>query len=193
MTGLILPYRGISPTIAEDAFIAETAVVIGDVVIGPGASIWYGCVLRGDVNKIRVGRNTNLQDGTIVHCNDPREGDYREIGGGEPTHIGNDVVVGHMALIHACTVEDGAFIGMRAVVLDRAVVESGAMVAAGAVVAPGKTVKSGQLWAGIPARYARDLREEERGEAAWIVEHYRDLAGHYRERLAGAGAPESDS
>ena len=132
MTGLILPYRGISPTIAEDAFIAETAVVIGDVVIGPGASIWYGCVLRGDVNKIRIGCNTNLQDGTIVHCNDPREGDYREIGGGEPTHIGNDVVVGHMALIHACTVEDGAFIGMRAVILDRAVVESGAMVAAGA-------------------------------------------------------------
>ncbi len=137
MTGLILPYRGISPTIAEDAFIAETAVVIGDVVIGPGASIWYGCVLRGDVNKIRVGRNTNLQDGTIVHCNDPREGDYREIGGGEPTHIGNDVVVGHMALIHACTVED------------------------------------------------------ERGEAAWIVEHYRDLAGHYRARPAGAGGSSS--
>ncbi len=182
---LILPFKGITPKVAEDVFIAETAVVIGDVEIGAGSSVWYGCVLRGDVNRIRVGRNTNLQDGTIVHCNDPREGDYREIGGGEPTHIGDNVVVGHMALLHACTLEDGAFIGMRAVVLDRAVVESGAMVAAGAVVTPGKTVKSGQLWAGIPARYARDLREDERGEAAWIAEHYRKLAGAYLERLAG--------
>ena len=183
MTGLILPYRGISPTIAEDAFIAETAVVIGDVVIGPGASIWYGCVLRGDVNKIRVGRNTNLQDGTIVHCNDPREGDYRDIGGGEPTHIGDGVVVGHMALIHACTVGDGAFIGMRSVILDRAVVEPRAMVAAGAVVTPGKTVPSGQVWAGMPARYWRDMRAAEIAEAIWIAEHYRELGSSYLKDL----------
>jgi hypothetical protein len=77
---LILPFKGITPKLAEDVFIAETAVVIGDVEIGSGSSVWYGCVVRGDVNRIRVGRNTNLQDGTIVHCNDPREGDYREIG-----------------------------------------------------------------------------------------------------------------
>ncbi len=183
---LILPFKGITPKLAEDVFVAETAVVIGDVEIGSGSSVWYGCVLRGDVNRIRVGRNTNLQDGTIVHCNDPREGDYREIGGGEPTHIGDNVVVGHMALIHACTLEDGAFIGMRAVVLDRAVVESGAMVAAGAVVTPDKVVKSGEIWAGTPARRLRDLRADERGEAAWIAEHYRELAGAYLERLAGA-------
>ncbi len=183
---LILPYRGVSPKIAADAFVAETAVVIGDVEIGAGSSIWYGCVLRGDINRIRVGRNTNLQDGTIVHCNDDRDGNYRETGGGEPTHIGDNVVVGHMVLIHACTVGDGAFLGMRSVILDRAVIEPGAMVAAGAVVTPGKTVPSGQVWAGIPARYWRDMSQEEIDEAALIVAEYRDLAGDYLERLAGA-------
>ncbi len=187
MSALILPYRGVSPRIAEDVFVAETAVVIGDVEIGAGASIWYGCVLRGDVNRIRVGRNTNLQDGTIVHCNADPAGDYRETGGGEPTHIGDNVVVGHMALIHACNVHDGAFVGMRAVLLDRAVVESGAMVAAGAVVAPGKVVKAGELWAGMPARRVRELRAEERDQAVWIAEHYRELAGDYLQRRAGAG------
>ena len=185
MPGLILPFRGLLPRIAEDVFVAETAVIIGDVEIGAGSSIWYGCVLRGDTNKIHIGRNTNLQDGTIVHCNHDRDGDYRETGGGEPAHIGDDVVVGHMALLHACTVGDGAFIGMRSLVLDRAVVEPGAMVAAGATVTMDKVVKSGQLWAGAPARYARDLRDDELAEEAYLVSHYRALAGEYR---AGPGA-----
>ncbi len=189
MAGLILPHRGLRPKIAEDVFIAETAVVIGDVEIGAGSSIWYGCVLRGDVNRIRVGRNTNLQDGTIVHCNNDRNGDYRETGGGEPTYIGDGVVVGHMALIHACTVGDGAFIGMRSVILDRAVVEPRAMVAAGAVVTPGKTVPSGQIWAGMPARYWRDMSAAEIAEAAWIAVHYRELGGSYMEALAGSEDP----
>ncbi len=184
MAGLVKSYRGVSPKIAEDAFIAETAVVIGDVEIGAGSSIWYGCVLRGDVNRIRIGCNTNLQDGTIVHCNNDRHGDYRETGGGEPTHIGDGVVVGHMALIHACTIGDGAFIGMRSVILDRAVVEPRAMVAAGAVVTPGKTVPSGQVWAGMPARYWRDMREADIAEAAWIADHYRELGGSYLDALA---------
>jgi len=179
MAGLILPHRGVSPKIAEDVFIAETAVVIGDVEIGAGSSIWYGCVLRGDVNRIRVGRNTNLQDGTIVHCNNDRNGDYRETGGGEPTHIGDDVVVGHMVLIHACTMGDGAFLGMRSVILDRAVVEPRAMVAAGAVVTPGTRVKGGQVWAGVPARPIRDLNDEERRLIAVVPGHYVDLAREY--------------
>lgn len=176
---LILPYRGITPKIAGDAFIAETAVIIGDVEIGSGSSVWYGCVLRGDVNKIRVGCNSNLQDGTIVHCNHDRGSDYRETGGGEPTFIGDGVVVGHMALLHACTIHDGAFIGMRAAVMDRAVVESGAMVAAGALVTPDKLVPSGQIWAGTPARYLRDLNESEKAEAPYLAAHYRELSGHY--------------
>ena len=175
MSGLILPHRGITPKIADDAFIAETAVIIGDVEIGAGSSVWYGCVLRGDTNKIRIGRNTNLQDGTVVHCNHDRAGDYRETGGGEPALIGDNVVVGHMALIHACTVGDGAFIGMRSLVLDLAVVEPGAMVAAGAVVTPNKVVKSGQLWAGLPARFVRELSDEDVAEAAYIAAHYGKL------------------
>ncbi|MFQ6016828.1 MAG: gamma carbonic anhydrase family protein [Kiloniellaceae bacterium] len=189
MSGLILPYRGVSPKIAEQAFIAETAVIIGDVEIGAGASVWYGCVLRGDVNRIRVGRNTNIQDSTVIHCNHDRGGDYRVTGGGEPTRIGDNVVVGHMALLHACRVGDGAFIGMRAAVLDRAVVEDGAMVAAGAVVTPGKVVKSGQVWAGIPARHMRDMTARDIAEASYIVEHYGELAGEYlNHQAAGARA-----
>ena len=184
MSGVILPFRGVSPKIADDVFIAETAVIIGDVEIGSGSSIWYGCVLRGDVNKIRVGRNTNIQDGTILHCNHDPEGDYRTTGGGEPTFVGDDVVVGHLALIHACTVGNRAFIGMRSVILDRAVVEDGAMVAAGALVSPGKVVKSGQLWGGMPARFMRELSEADKAAGPYIADHYRDLAGEYRARLA---------
>ncbi len=179
MSGIILPYRGITPTIAPDAFIAETAVIIGDVEIGAGTSVWYGCVLRGDVNKIRVGRNTNIQDGTIVHVNSDPDGDYRETGGGEPTHIGDDVTIGHLALIHACTLESGSFVGMRAAVIDRAVVEGGAMVAAGALVTPGKRVPAGQLWAGSPAKHLRDLNDEERENLPYIAEHYAELTVSY--------------
>jgi len=181
MGAVIRPHRGIAPRIAADAFVAETAAIIGDVEIGSGTSIWYGCVLRGDVNRIRVGRNCNIQDGTVVHCNSDRDGDYRETGGGEPTEIGDEVVVGHMALLHACTVGDRAFIGMRSLVLDRAVVEPGAMVAAGAVVTPGKVVRAGEIWAGAPARPWREISAAESADAAWIVAHYRELAGYYRQ------------
>lgn len=186
MTGIIRPFRGLMPRIADDVFIAETAVIIGDVEIAPGASIWYGCILRGDINRIRIGRNTNIQDGTIIHCNHDPAGDYRETGGGEPTLIGDGVTVGHLALLHACTVEDGGFVGMRAAVLDRAVVESGAMVAAGALVAPGKRIPAGQLWAGNPARYLREVRDQERHYITYIPEHYTELAGEYRQTKAAA-------
>src|SRR3546814_3380689 len=97
------------------------------------ADLWFGCILRGDVNRIRVGAGSNLQDGTVVHGNHDRAGDYRETGGGMPTVIGDNVVVGHQAMLHACTLEDGAFVGMAAVVMDQAVVEPRAMVAAGAL------------------------------------------------------------
>ena len=188
MAALILPFRGIAPRIAADAFIAESAVVIGDVEIGPGASVWYGCVLRGDVNSIRIGAGTNLQDGTIVHCNHDRTGDYRQTGGGEPTRIGAGVVVGHMALLHACIVGDGAFIGMRAVVLDRAVVQGGGMLAAGAVLTPGKTIAAGELWAGTPAKIMRAMSEDERTQVPYLVEHYKELAGMHASLSAGSGS-----
>src|SRR5579885_1789489 len=178
MAGLILPHRGRSPRIAADAFVAPNAAIIGDVEIGAGSSIWFGCVLRGDVCFIRIGANTNLQDGTVVHVNSARDGAPCE-----PTLIGSGVVIGHAALIHACTIADGAFIGMRATVMDRAVVESGAMVAGGAVVTPGKVVRSGQLWGGYPARYMRDLTPEERANIPYTAKHYCELGALYLEEI----------
>ena len=180
MAGTILPFDGIWPRIAEDAFIAETAVIIGDVEIGPGASIWYGTVLRGDVNAIRVGARTNIQDNAVVHCASDPEGDYRRTGGGIPTLIGEDITVGHLALIHACTVESKSFVGMNAVVMDGAVVESGAMVAAKGLVTPRKRVPAGELWAGNPAKRMRALTDEDYAHMAYSAAHYAELAASYR-------------
>ncbi|MEQ9348988.1 MAG: gamma carbonic anhydrase family protein, partial [Alphaproteobacteria bacterium] len=126
-------------------------------------------VLRGDVSPIRIGRRSNIQDGTVVHVSD----------GGPGTDIGDDVTVGHMALLHACTVESFAFIGMKACVMDGAIVESGAMVAAGALVTPGKRVRAGQLWAGTPARFMRQVSEIERAYFGWSAANYAKLARAY--------------
>lgn len=170
MSGLIRAFNGILPTIDPTAFIAETAAVIGDVVIGAGSSIWYGCSVRGDVNEIRIGARTNIQDGSVIHV----------AAEGQGTYIGDDITVGHMALLHACTLEDGCFIGMKACVMDGAYVESGAMVAAGALVTPGKRVKRGFLWAGSPARPVRELSERDLGYFPVLVDRYADLAETYR-------------
>ena len=167
--GLILPYQGKLPQIATDAFIAANATVIGDVEIGAGSGIWFGCVLRGDVHSIRIGRMTNIQDGTVIHVSSGKAG----------TSVGDGVTVGHMAVLHACTLEDDSFVGMKACVMDFAVVESGAMVAAGALVAPGKRVRRGELWAGSPARLMRQLSEEEMAYFKTSAEHYAELARSY--------------
>ena len=159
------------PRIGDDVFVAAGAVVIGDTEIGAGSSIWFNAVVRGDVNEIRIGAGTNIQDGTIVHVTTDGHG----------TYIGNDVTVGHNAIIHACTIHDRSLIGMGACLLDGAVVESGAMVAAGALVTPGKTVPSGQLWAGSPARFMRDLNAAGLAEIEESASHYADLARAYRE------------
>ena len=176
MTGpLILPYRNILPRIHPSAFVAPNAAVIGDVEIGAGANIWFNVVIRGDDAPIRIGAGANIQDGTVVHVT------YDVPGGGEhiPTIIGEGAVVAHMVLLHGCTLEPGAFVGMKACVMDRSVVESSAMVAAGAVVTPRKRVKSGELWAGTPARYSRTLKPEEIDYMRWVPEHYRRLASEY--------------
>ena len=173
MSGLIFPYEDTLPTIADDAFIAPNATIIGDVVIGADSGIWFNCLLRGDVNEIRVGERTNIQDGTIVHVSGPGQG----------TYIGNDITIGHMALIHACTLEDHSFVGMKATVMDDAVVESGAMVAAGALVTPGKRIPAGQLWGGTPARYLRDLGEGDLEIMRYTAPHYVKLAHRYRKGL----------
>jgi carbonic anhydrase/acetyltransferase-like protein (isoleucine patch superfamily) len=167
---LIIPFGGKLPQIAPDAFIADNATIIGDVVIGSGASIWFNCVLRGDTNYIRVGVRTNIQDGTVVHV--AREG--------KGTDIGDGVMIGHMAMIHACTIESGAMIGMTACIMDDAVVETGAMVAAGAFISPNKIVKSGEVWAGRPAKFWRPMSEQDRYYFHSGVEHYCELGEEYR-------------
>lgn len=169
MTGTIVPYRGIVPRIASDAFIAPTAAVVGDVEIGAGASLWFGTQVRGDVNVVRIGPRSNLQDGTVVHVSRVLQG----------TFIGADVTVGHLALLHACTLEDGCFVGMKACVMDGAVVESGAMVAAGALVTSGKRVTGGQVWAGVPARPWRSVTPAELHEIADSATRYVALAKEY--------------
>jgi gamma-carbonic anhydrase len=178
VSGLILPFENFQPRIAASAFIAQTAVVIGDAEIGADCGIWYGCVLRGDGNSIRVGPRTNIQDGTIIHVN-------HETDGGRGKHgfactIGADVTVGHLALIHACTLEDGSFVGMKACVMDGAVVETGGMVAAGALLTPGKRVRKGELWGGSPAKLMRQLTPAETEMFRWTVEHYVERARSFR-------------
>ncbi len=167
---LILPYRGIMPTIHPEAFIAPGAVVIGDVHIGKETNVWFGCVIRGDVNTIRIGERTNIQDGTIVHVT-------RETG---PTKIGSGVTIGHQATIHACTLEDDSFVGMGACVIDGVVVETHGFVAAGAMVTPNKRVPSGQMWVGNPAKYFRDLTPKEHEYFAYSAGHYVELAKEYK-------------
>lgn len=170
MQGLVLPHNGRMPVLGNAVFIAPTAAVMGDVAIGDESNIWFSCVVRGDVNEIRIGARTNIQDGTVVHVT----------GGGHGTYIGDDVTVGHAAVIHAATVESLAFIGMKACLMDGVVVESGAMVAAGALVTPGKRVPRGQLWAGNPAKHKRDLTEEETAYLPISAQKYVRLAGTYR-------------
>jgi carbonic anhydrase/acetyltransferase-like protein (isoleucine patch superfamily) len=160
-----------TPAVDATAFIAAGAVVVCDVRIAEHASVWYGCVIRGDVQRISIGARSNIQDGTIIHAST----------GGMPTSIGADVTIGHAAVLHGCTIEDGAFIGIGARVLDGATVMRGGMLAAGAVLTPRKTVGTGELWAGNPAKLLRTLSDDERAGMQLNVLRYMALAVHYRE------------
>jgi carbonic anhydrase/acetyltransferase-like protein (isoleucine patch superfamily) len=172
MQPLIMPFHDKTPTIHESAFIAPGAVIIGDVEIGPDASIWYGSVLRGDANKIVVGARSNVQDGTIIHVDEPSQN-------GLPCIIGEDVLIGHKCMLHGCTIEDRGFIGMCATVLDGAVVESGGFLAAGAFLGGGKRLPTGEMWAGLPARKFRDLKEgEDIGMLAGARYYVHEAAAH---------------
>jgi carbonic anhydrase/acetyltransferase-like protein (isoleucine patch superfamily) len=150
--------------------------VIGDVVLGEDASVWPGTVIRGDVNHIRIGARTNVQDGSIVHVT--HEGPFTRPGGW-PTIIGADVTIGHGAIVHACTIEDACLIGMGATVLDGALVKKHGFVGAGAVIAPGKTVGEGELWLGNPARPVRKLSEREIEQLYYSARHYVKLKDRY--------------
>ena len=160
--------NGRAPQIDPSAFVAEGARLIGDIEIGADASIWYNCVIRADVNRIRIGARTNIQDGSVVHCDSPKPGNPE----GFPTLIGEDVLIGHLAMVHGCTLHDRAFVGLGSIVMDGCVIESDAMLAAGAMLTPGKRIPSGQLWAGRPAKYVRDLSPEEQAGMRAGVEHY---------------------
>lgn len=179
---VILPYRGIMPKIDPTAFVAPGAVVIGDVEIGAESSIWFGCVVRGDVNKIRIGKRANIQDGTVIHVASgaqPVSATSKTPREGFPTLIGDDVTVGHMTLLHACIVESHSFVGMKAAVMDGAKIESWAMLGAGALLTPGKVIPSGQLWAGSPAKFWRELTDADRQQFDIRSRQYADLGQEY--------------
>jgi carbonic anhydrase/acetyltransferase-like protein (isoleucine patch superfamily) len=179
----ILPYGGKTPRIHSSAFIAPGCRIIGDVEIGPDASIWYNCVVRADVHRIVIGARTNIQDGSIVHVDSPKP--HRP--NGFPTIIGDDVLIGHMAMIHGCTLEDRAFIGLGSIVMDGCVVASDAMLAAGALLSPGKKIESRQMWMGRPATYARDLTDEALEQQRAGVANYVINGRNHAEALRAAG------
>lgn len=170
------PYKGILPTLGARAYVDPAATVIGDVHLGEDSSVWPGCVVRGDVNHIRIGARTNIQDGSIIHVT--HEGPYTRPGGW-PTIIGDDVTIGHGAIVHACTLGNAVLIGMGATVLDGAVVEEHGFVGAGAVVPPGKTVRSRELWLGNPARPVRLLSDQEVEQLYYSAKHYVRLKDEY--------------
>ena len=182
----ILPINGKTPRIHDSAFVAPGCRIIGDVEIGADASIWYNCVLRGDVNRIVIGARSNVQDGTIIHCDSPMPNAEGGADNGFPTIIGDDVLIGHISMIHGCTLEDRAFVGLSATVMNGCVIEGDAMLGAGAMLTPNKTMLSGQLWTGSPAKYLRDLPEKAIAEMRLGVAHYVENAKAHKAALDGA-------
>ena len=164
------------PRLGARVYVDPAAAVIGDVELGDDASVWPGAVVRGDVNHVRVGARTNIQDGAILHVT--HEGPFTRPGG-FPTLVGADVTIGHAAVIHACVIEDACLIGMHATVLDGAIVRRHGFVGAGAVVAPGKTVGEAELWLGNPARCVRRLSEREIESLHYSAQHYVRLKDRY--------------
>ncbi len=173
MTALVLPWNGVAPAIDASAFVAPTATLIGDVAIGAGSSVWFGCVLRADLNRIRIGARVNIQDGTVFHVSTDA-----------PCEVGDGVSIGHMALVHGCRLEPGSFVGMMACVMDGCVVETGAIVAGGAIVPPGKRVPTGELWGGNPARKLRDLEPRDYEMIRRVVTSHVSRGAAYRAALA---------
>jgi gamma-carbonic anhydrase len=172
------PFESQVPRIDPTAFIAPGTMLIGEVQIGAQASIWYNCVVRADVNRVTIGARTNIQDGTIIHCDSAR-GDYP----GAPTLIGDEVLVGHLALLHGCILHDRAFVGLGSIVMDGCEIEEHGMLAAGALLTRGKVIRARQLWIGRPAKYVRDLTEQEVEEQRMSVAGYVELAERYLRAL----------
>lgn len=171
---MLFELDGVAPVLEPGAWVAPNAAVIGNVWLGARATIWFGCTVRGDTNSIRIGARTNVQDNSVLHVN---------AGAEWALAIGEDVTIGHMAIVHACRLENFAFVGMGATVLDGAVIEEGAMLAAGGLLTPGKRIPKRELWGGRPARKMRDLPDDERARMDQIAVHYAALGQKYRTGL----------
>ncbi|MHB8622091.1 MAG: gamma carbonic anhydrase family protein [Sulfuricaulis sp.] len=171
----VRPYQNFRPTLGPKVYIDESAVVIGDVIVDKDASIWPMCSVRGDVNQIRIGARTNIQDGTILHGTH----DYAGVPGGWAVVIGDDVTVGHQCIIHGCTIESGCLIGMGSSILDGAVLRRGVFLGAGSLVTEGKELEGGYLWLGRPAKRVRALTAEEQAWFEYSARHYVQLKNDY--------------
>ena len=169
---IIKTINGKTPQIGEDCFIAENATLVGEVSMGDQCSIWFNVVLRGDVHYIKMGNKVNVQDGAVIHCT------YQK----SPTNIGNNVSIGHSAIVHGCTIKDNVLIGMGCIVMDDCVVESNSIIAAGAVVTRGTHVPSGTIYAGMPAKWMKDVSPElSSGEIDRIANNYVEYSGWFKE------------
>lgn len=169
---IIQPVRGKSPSIGEDCFIAENATIVGEVTMGDHCSIWFNAVLRGDVHYIKMGNKVNVQDGAVIHCT------YKK----SPTTIGNNVSIGHNAIVHGCTVKDNVLVGMGAILMDDCVVESNSIIAAGAVVTQGTHVEEGSIYAGMPAKKIKEVSPElSAGEIDRIANAYVKYSSWFKE------------
>ncbi|MES2240392.1 MAG: gamma carbonic anhydrase family protein [Bacteroidota bacterium] len=169
---LIKAVNGKSPNIPEDCYVAENATIVGDVSFGASCSVWFNAVIRGDVNYIKIGNKVNIQDGAVIHCT------YKKY----PTIIGNNVSIGHNAIVHGCVIQDNVLIGMGAIVMDNCTVESNSIVAAGAVVTQNTVITSGSIWAGVPAKKVKDLNQSSfSGEIERIAENYLMYSSWFKE------------
>jgi len=176
---LIKSVKGVSPKFGNDCYLAENSTIVGDVIMGDQCSIWFNAVVRGDVNSIRMGNKVNVQDGAVIHCT------YENLSAGQPgtkTNIGNNVSIGHNALVHGCTIHDNVLIGMGAIVMDNCEIGSNTIIAAGAVVLEGTKVESGVIYAGVPAKKVKDINQELiNGEINRIANNYIMYSSWFKE------------
>jgi len=170
---LIKTVNGIAPQFGNNCFLADNSTITGDVIMGNDCSVWFNAVVRGDVHRIRIGNNVNIQDGAIIHCT------YQKA----PVHIGNNVSIAHNAIVHGCTIHDNVLIGMGAIIMDGAVIQSNSIIAAGAVILEGTVVESGSVWAGIPAKKVKDIDARLlEGQVNRISKNYTKYASWYDPR-----------
>lgn len=169
---IIKSVRGKSPKMGKDCYVAENATIVGEVIMGDQCSIWFNAVVRGDVHYIKMGNKVNVQDGAVIHCT------YEK----SPTTIGNNVSIGHNAIVHGCTLKDNVLVGMGSIIMDDCVVESNSIIAAGAVVTKGTHVEAGSIYAGMPAKKIKDISPElSKGEIDRIANNYIKYASWFKE------------